>query len=142
MHLRDRTLMPVGLPAPAPLPSLTSALSRRAALFGAVTATGFLTAAGASVLAKGEVVTTLPSGLDPADARFVELQRTAMALKAYSDHPDTDGELSDEAYTKSSHLQHDAIDMTVTTPTGALASLLWGREVGAGVGSTGSGGVA
>ena len=73
-------------------------------------------------------MTALPSALDPADARFVGMQRTAMALKAYSDHPDTNGELGDKAYTKSSDLQHDAIDMTVATPAGALASLLWGRE--------------
>ena len=36
---------------PAPLPSLPTAFSRRAALFGAVTAPGFLGAAGAAARA-------------------------------------------------------------------------------------------
>ncbi len=40
MSTRDRTSVPAGLPVPAPLPSLQTAFSRRAALFGAVTATG------------------------------------------------------------------------------------------------------
>ena len=51
------------LPAPAPLPSLTSALSRRATLFGAVAATGAL--AGSAALA------TVPAGLSSNDARLV-----------------------------------------------------------------------
>ena len=39
MHSRERTLVPAAdLPAPTPLPSLPMAFSRRAALFGAVTA--------------------------------------------------------------------------------------------------------
>ena len=84
MHSRERTHMPAALPAIAPLPSLPTAFSRRAALFGSMAATGFLAAAGATAMAKGGVVTTLPS----ADAQLValvdELQTGAVALTALS----------------------------------------------------------
>ena len=55
-----------------PLPSLPTAFSRRAALFGAVTATGFLGTAGAAAMGKGYARHT-PSTLAPADARLVAL---------------------------------------------------------------------
>ena len=80
MQKRDRTLVPAGLPVPAPLPSLTSALSRRAALFGAVASTGFLAAAGAPSLAKGEAITALPSALNPADAALIDFAGRTVAL--------------------------------------------------------------
>ena len=73
MQKRDRTPVPTALSAIAPLPSLPTAFSRRAALFGAVTATGFLGAAGTAALGKGDAATAGPSVLTPADARLVEL---------------------------------------------------------------------
>lgn len=48
MRLRDQSLIPAALPAPAPLPSLTSAFSRRTAIFGALSATGFAPVIGAA----------------------------------------------------------------------------------------------
>lgn len=89
MLTRDRTLVPAAyLPAPAPLPSLTSAFSRRAALFGTVSATGFLAASGVVALAKGDATAAFTSALDPTDDRLValvnELQTGAVALVALS----------------------------------------------------------
>ncbi len=52
------------------------------------------------------------------------MQRKAMSLKAYADRQDVDGELGDQAYSQSSNLQRDAIDMTVNTSAGALAPLM------------------
>ncbi len=80
MSTRDRTSMPAGLPVPAPLPSLQTAFSRRAALFGAVTATGFLAAAGTSALGQGSATTASPSALDPIDATLIACAGRTVAL--------------------------------------------------------------
>ena len=85
MLLRERSPMPAALPAPAPLPSLQTAFSRRAAMFGAVTATGFLGAAGAAAMATGPVHYT-SSGLDPAaepDPIFAAIERHREAAAAF-----------------------------------------------------------
>ena len=50
MLARERSPSAIALPIPTPLPSLTSALSRRAALFGAVTSTGVLVGSASSAL--------------------------------------------------------------------------------------------
>ena len=61
MLSRERPRSAIALPMPAPLPPLTSALSRRAALFGAVTATGALAGSAASALG-------LPAGVATVEA--------------------------------------------------------------------------
>ena len=88
MHSRDRIVMPAAnvRHGGAPLPSLPTAFSRRAALFGAVSATGFLAAAGASALAKGDAAAALPSALDPAakpDPVFAAIERHREAVAAF-----------------------------------------------------------
>ena len=80
MRMRDRTLVPAALPALAPLPSLPAAFSRRAALFGAVTATGFLAAAGSSAMGQGVTTTVAPPALDPADAALIDFAGRTVAL--------------------------------------------------------------
>ena len=81
MPTRERTSVSAGLPVPAPLPSLQTAFSRRAALFGAVTATGFLAAAGTSALGQGSATTTAsPSALDPIDATLIACAGRTVAL--------------------------------------------------------------
>ncbi len=63
------------LPATVPLPGLSAALSRRRAIFGAVTATGLLAgsaARGAGLLASGSVPAATTT-LAPADARLVAI---------------------------------------------------------------------
>ncbi len=83
------------LPAPAPLPGLTAAFSRRAALFGAVSATGFLGAAAA------DAAGLLPNGGAPAlsanDAHLIvladayeDLERRCNAHTAAHRGDDTD----------------------------------------------------
>ncbi len=74
------------LPVPAPLPSLPTAFSRRAALFGAVTATGFLAAAGTSALDQGSATTASPPAIDPAadpDPIFAAIDRHREAVAAF-----------------------------------------------------------
>ncbi len=63
------------LPVPVPLPGLPTALSRRRAIFGAVTATGLLAGSasrGAGLLASGSVPAATTT-LAPADARLVAI---------------------------------------------------------------------
>ncbi len=51
MLSRERSPSAIALPTPAPLPPLTSALSRRAALFGAVASSGVLAGSAAASVA-------------------------------------------------------------------------------------------
>ncbi len=80
MQSRDRTLVPVAISAPVPLPSLSSAFSRRRAVFGAVAATGFLATAGASAMANGT-----PPIVNPADAALIEFASRTVALARRQD---------------------------------------------------------
>lgn len=62
-----------GLPVPAPLPSISSALSRRAALFGAVTVAGVTAVAAVPAMAQA-------GALSPNDTRLVALADAYEAL--------------------------------------------------------------
>ena len=64
-----------GLPVPSPLPSISSALSRRAALFGAVTVAGVTAVAAVPAMARAET-------LSPNDAQLVALADAYVALDA------------------------------------------------------------
>ena len=126
MHSRERTPVPGGLPAPAPLPSLTSALSRRAALFGAVASTGFLAAAGASAMGQGMVITAIPPALDPADARLVALadelealERTCNAFPCKGD----DDPVFDDLAAGFGPLEEEIADIPADTLKGILAKI-------------------
>ena len=102
MLLRERPLAPdrVLLPTPVPLPGLTAAFSRRVALFGAVSATGFLGAAAAD--AAGVLSNGVAPMLSANDARLViladayeDLERRCNAHTAAHRGDDTD-EAEDE----------------------------------------------
>ena len=80
MHSRERTLAPGDLPAPAPLPSLTAAFSRRNAIFGAL-AIG--TGAAAGEIAALALPAILPK---PADAELVEFAARTVALARRHEH--------------------------------------------------------
>ena len=119
MHLRDRTLVPHG---GAPLPSLTSAFSRRAALFGAVAST----AAGASAMGQGMVITAIPPALDPADARLVAmadeleaLERTCNAFPCKGD----DDPVFDDLAAGFEPLEEEIADIPADTLKGILAKI-------------------
>ena len=117
MQKRECTLVPaVELPTPAPLPSLTSALSRRRAIFGGL-AVAAAPAAALPALAS-------PEAVDP----VVEMYRTAKAFRAIHDHPDTSIEAADAAYDVVSEMRAEAFETSATTPAGALASLQWARD--------------
>ena len=117
------------LPAPVPLPSLPTAFSRRAALFGAVTATGFLGTAATAALGQGMGITPIPSALDPADARLVE-------LAALYEDLDRQCDAHNEAYrgrvSKTSEAAFDAItsqfgpveDEVAETPADTMVGIL------------------
>ncbi len=122
MPTHERIPAPVDLPAPVPLPSLPTAFSRRAALFGAVASTGFLAAAGASALAQGEIVTTLPSPLDPAaepDPIFDAIERHRAAEAAFVEMVSTSDDFDDrhrvasDAEIVARHDMHQAVPTTM-----------------------------
>ena len=80
MHKHECTLAPGALPAPAPLPSLSAALSRRNALFGAL-AIG--TGAAAGELAAMALPSILPT---PFDAELIEFAGRTVALAQRHEH--------------------------------------------------------
>ena len=129
MQKRDRTPVPTALPAVAPLPSLPTAFSRRAALFGAVTATGYLGAAGTAALGQGMGVTPIPSALNPADARLVAL---ADAYEDIDRQCDAHYEVHGGRATKASEAAFDAItsqfgpveDEIAATPADTMVGIL------------------
>ena len=128
MQTRDRSPTPATPPSPAPLPSLPTAFSRRAALFGAVTATGFLGAAGTAALGQGMGITPIPS-TGPADARLAAL---ADAYEDLDRQCDAHGETYRGRITKESEAVFDAItsqfgpveDEIAETPADTMVGVL------------------
>ena len=92
---RERPRTPA-LPPPAPLPSLTSALSRRAALFGAVTATSALagSTARALPLLRQEMISASDADLVAlADELDRTLDGAAYAMEIVHDEADQNARL-------------------------------------------------
>ena len=69
-----------------------------------------------------------PTALDPADARLVQIHRSATDLRAFVDRDDVSGEDADAACDKFGDMRVEAFDLRATTPAGALASLQLARE--------------
>ena len=101
-----------GLPGPFPLPSLTSALSRRAALFGAFTVVGVSAAALPAKAGTG--------ALSADDARLVELANAyeALAREVNATHSETPG--YDALVGRFSDIEWEM----QTTPSGSLAGVV------------------
>ena len=72
---------------PAPLPDLPTAFSRRTALFGAVSATGFLAVAAAATMGQGVPTAQAVPALDPADALASPLWAKYEFKRYYIDQP-------------------------------------------------------
>lgn len=106
------------LPPPAPLPSLPTAFSRRAAIVGAVASTGAL--AGAAARALG------PSGALPADD-MPRLYAEARALRGALDRAGSEAEL-DRLDERVTDLERRAIAIRVNSSAGAVAALEWARS--------------
>ena len=101
---------------PAPLPSLTSALNRRRALFGAVAL------AAAPVAALPAIAAPVPA--DP----LLDVLLRSNALIAYGHTISADDPNADEPMNQADDLLREAFDLRATTPAGALASLQWARD--------------
>ncbi len=106
------------MPPPAPLPSLPTAFSRRAAIFGAAATTGVLVGSAARALA--------PLSPVPADDMPC-LYAEARALRAAADQAVSDAEV-DHLADRLTALEQRAIAARVTTPAGAVAALEWVRS--------------
>lgn len=98
---------------PAPLPSLTAALSRRAALFGAVTATGVLASGGAPATALGPV--------DP----IVALRQRWLAAHDHYATADFGIEDEDEVYGHITATERQVVGSRATTVLGVVTALEW-----------------
>ncbi len=114
---------------PAPLQDLPTAFSRRAALFGAVSATGFLAVVGATELSKGYTARLIPSGLDPVaetDPVFAAIEKHRAAAAAFEKSFDESARMVDipadiedrqsaagDAETEARHDMHQVVPTTL-----------------------------
>ncbi len=106
------------LSTPAPLPSLVSALSRRRAIFGAVT----LAAAPAAALQAAAHSAPIPA-LSPNDARLVALADAYEALDSRVNAMSSEAPGFDELISRYSDLETDAAETPADSFAGALAKV-------------------
>ncbi|MGI4941001.1 MAG: hypothetical protein ACRYHQ_10650 [Janthinobacterium lividum] len=113
MLSRERPRSAIALPMPAPLPPLTTALSRRAALFGAVTVSG--------ALASSAAMAMVPAGLTANDRRLAELADAYVALDATVNAMSTDAPGYDDLLDGFTSLEAEMAETPADTMTGVLA---------------------
>ncbi len=109
MLLRERPSVSAVLPAPAPLPSLTTAFSRRAALFGAVTVGAASVASLPAVAAPFNLISPLAAALQ---AEFKQLAHEEIVTT----------EKDDAAYAR---LEYPDAPEAIFCHSGDMATLRW-----------------
>ena len=116
-----------GLPPPAPLPGLVGAFSRRAALFGAVTATGFLAASAPNLVAAigggatGSVDARLEAIADELHALDAACDAHASAYR--SRKTDASEAEIDEIVSRYNPLEEEMADLPAASLAGVLAKV-------------------
>ncbi len=125
MLARERSPSAIALPTPAPLPSLTSALSRRAALFGAVASTGALAGSTSSALGLPAGVGTAPaaSALAANDARLVAIEAELLDIDRQANALDVDAPGYDALIDRYGPLETEMVATPADTMAGIMAKV-------------------
>ncbi len=109
-----------GLPGPAPLPSITSALSRRAALFGAVTVAG---ASAAAVLPAQAGTAALSAN----DARLVAIAAEVLDVDTRANALEVDTPEYDALIDRYTPLEEEMADTAADSLLGVMAKVRTSR---------------